>query len=245
MKLTVIGSGSRGNCYVFDNATDALVLEAGCRVQEVKKALGWSVSRLAGVAVTHRHNDHAAHTREFLDMGIRVLAPQDVFDAKGISGHPFAKPTGENKGYMLGDFKVFAFPVCHDVPCNGYVIEHHDMGRVLIITDTMMLEQTFPPMDHIMIEANYADDIVESRLLEGSISPSLKARLCGSHMEFGTAKNILRVNDLSRCKNIVLIHLSDGNSDEDRFVREIRELTGIPTLAARPNLTVNLSQTLY
>ncbi|EKC78421.1 hypothetical protein LEA_03506, partial [human gut metagenome] len=37
-------------------------------------------------------------------------------------------------------FKVFVLPVVHDVPCVGFVIEHQEMGRLLFITDTMMLE---------------------------------------------------------------------------------------------------------
>jgi ribonuclease BN (tRNA processing enzyme) len=39
-------------------------------------------------------------------------------------------------------------------------------------------------------------------------------------------KDFLQANDLSEVRKIVLIHLSDGNSDAERMVREIKELTG-------------------
>lgn len=37
MNLKVLGSGSSGNCYILENATEALVIEAGLPLMEVKK----------------------------------------------------------------------------------------------------------------------------------------------------------------------------------------------------------------
>ena len=51
-------------------------------------------------------------------------------------------------------------------------------------------------------------------------------RVMKSHMSIETAKEFLRVNDLSQVREIWLIHLSDGNSDAERFKREVAELTG-------------------
>ena len=42
-----------------------------------------------------------------------------------------------------------------------------------------------------------------------------------------------------------MIHLSDGNSDEQRFVREITELTGKCVYAANAGMTIDLSKTPY
>ena len=45
--------------------------------------------------------------------------------------------------------------------------------------------------------------------------------------------------------NIVLIHLSDGNSDEERFVREVKEITGKPVYAANAGMVLDLSKQPY
>ena len=45
-------------------------------------------------------------------------------------------------------------------------------------------------------------------------------------------KEFLRANDLSKVEEIHLLHLSDGNSDEARFKREIQELTGRVVMVA-------------
>jgi hypothetical protein len=42
----------------------------------------------------------------------------------------------------------------------------------------------------------------------------------------------MQANDLSKVQEIWLLHLSDGNSDADRFKREIQELTGKPVYVA-------------
>ena len=58
MKLIVLGSSSSGNCYILDNGKEALIIEAGIRFQEVKKALDFNLRKVVGCVVTHAHNDH-------------------------------------------------------------------------------------------------------------------------------------------------------------------------------------------
>ena len=245
MELVVLGSNSLGNCYVLETATEALIIEAGCKLAEVKKALKWQISKVRGAIVTHCHNDHAAFIKDFTAAGIRTLALQSVFQTKGMDGANFTFPIEPNHGYKLGGFKVYAFPVLHDVPCVGYIIEHAEMGMMLFVTDTMTLEYTFPKMNHILLEANYADDILSRRLESGELPMAMKARLTSSHMELETTKQILKVNDLSECNEVVLIHLSNGNSDEERFVREVSEVAGVPVYAANAGMRLDLSQNPY
>ena len=56
--------------------------------------------------------------------------------------------------------------------------------------------------------------------------PALKKRILKSHFSLENVKEFLKANDLSRVQEIWLLHLSDGNSDAERFKREIQELTG-------------------
>lgn len=245
MRLNVLGSDSNGNCYILQNDKEALIIEAGVRFSEVKKALKWQLSKVVGAVITHEHNDHAKYVRDFVSNGITVLALPSVFKAKGINSLSFRKDIEPMHGYIVGGFKVFAMPVCHDVPCLGFIIEHEDMGRMLFVTDTMMLEYRVPGLNHILLEANYAEDILDAKIEAGSVPVSMKPRLIHSHMEIETAKGILRANDLSGVNEIVLIHLSNGNSDEKRFIREVQEVSGKPVYAAVAGLELNLSINPY
>jgi len=76
-----------------------------------------------------------------------------------------------------------------------------------------------------MIEANYAKDL----LIPGE---SLNDRLYASHMEISQTIKTLLANDLSKTREIHLLHLSDDRSDEARFTREVQAATGVPTYAA-------------
>nr|DAJ66325.1 MAG TPA: Metal-dependent hydrolases of the beta-lactamase superfamily I [Caudoviricetes sp.] len=245
MRLNVLGSDSNGNCYVLQTDKEALIIEAGVRFSEVKKALKWQLSKVVGAVITHEHNDHAKYIRDFVSNGITVLALPSVFRAKGIDSLSFRKEIEPMHGYIVGGFRVFAMPVCHDVPCVGFIIEHEDMGRMLFVTDTMMLEYRVPGLNHILLEANYAEDILDAKIEAGSVPLSMKPRLIHSHMEIETTKGILRANDLSGVNEIVLIHLSNGNSDERRFVREVQETSGKPVYAAVAGLELNLSINPY
>lgn len=245
MNLHILGSNSLGNCYVLETATDALILEAGVRMSVVRKALRWQMRKVVGAVITHEHNDHAGHVAEMTASGVTVLALKEVFLSHGLDGKPFTKEIVGGKGYKIGNFKVFAVPVKHDVPCIGYIIQHPDMGKLLFITDTVTFDYIVPGLNTVMIEANYADDIVDENIASGDMPEAMRPRLLNSHMEIEQTKTILRDNDLSEVGNIILIHLSDGNADEERFIREVREQTGKVVYAANAGMTIDISLKPY
>jgi phosphoribosyl 1,2-cyclic phosphodiesterase len=245
MKLKVLGSNSAGNCYILENDKEALIVEAGIDFRNVKKALGFNLSKVSGAIITHQHGDHSKYVASLVNNGIATLALEDVFSSHDVSDSHFAKSATLNKCYKIGDFFVTPFPVSHDVPCVGYLIRHSDFGKLLFVTDTMMLNYTFAGLTQIMIETNYADDILDRRLADDDITLLQRNRVIESHMSLETAKDILKNNDLSSVDNIILIHLSNGSSDEARFIREVTELTGKRVFAADKGLEVELSTMPY
>lgn len=246
MRLIILGSSSKGNCYILSNGKEALIIEAGIRLSEVKKALKFNISVVVGAVVTHEHNDHAGYLKDFVAAGITVLALDEVFKGKGVSETAsFTKRITPGKGYKVGAFKIIPFSVRHDVPCVGYLIEHPDMGKLLFVTDTMMLEYTFPGLNHILLEANYADRILSENIENGTVQPFFRERVMKSHMELETTKEILQSNDLSGVRNIVLIHLSSGNSNAKMFTEEVTKVTGKIVYAATKGLELDLSLIPY
>jgi phosphoribosyl 1,2-cyclic phosphodiesterase len=248
MKLTVLGSSSKGNCYLLQSETtgETLIVEAGVRMQEVKQALSWQLGKVVGCLCSHRHNDHAGHIGEMMDCGIRVLALQDVFQSHRLEGNHFAIYIQPERGYIVGSYKVYVLPVCHDVPCVGFIIRHEEMGALLFLTDTMMFEYRIPRhVTQIMIEANYADDILEENIAAGRIPASMRERLLNSHMELGTTAEVMRQNDLQDVQNIILLHLSERNSDAVRFRNEIMMASGKTVYVARQGLELELSNFPY
>jgi phosphoribosyl 1,2-cyclic phosphodiesterase len=246
MKLTVLGSSSTGNGYIIHNENEALIIEAGIRLSELKIALDFNISRIAGCLISHCHGDHAGSLESYAKAGIRILTSEDVLHKqKDLVASTLCRAVYSGKGYKLGNFKIIPFELAHDVPCLGYLIDHPETGKIVFITDSYLCEYCFDGVNHWIIECNYADDILEANILRGSVHPSMRPRLLSTHMEMGTAKGILQANDLSGVVNIVLVHLSDGNSNEERFVREVRECTGKAVYAARKGMIIDFNKVPY
>ena len=55
MLLKCVASGSSGNTYLLMSDTEMLVLDAGIRFLEVKKAIDFKVSKIVGCIVSHEH----------------------------------------------------------------------------------------------------------------------------------------------------------------------------------------------
>lgn len=241
MNLHIIGSGSSGNCYVLEADSEALLIEAGERFADVKRALRWNVGKLAGCIVSHRHGDHAKYVPELLASGVKVLATEDVFEAWSVKGSPFGKTIASGRGYRLGGFRVLALEARHDVPCLSFVVSHPDMGKLLFVTDSVSFNYRIDGLSTVMIEANYADDILDGNIAKGALPVSMRGRLLTSHMELSQTIRTLTELSLDEARQVVLLHLSDCNSDEARFVREVEEATGVKTYAADGGMKLDIS----
>ncbi|RPE05515.1 MBL fold metallo-hydrolase [Chitinophaga lutea] len=238
MQLHVIGSNSSGNAYILQGEKDTLLIECGVHFRKIKEALGFNV-RGVNCIVSHSHGDHAKSLKDVMNAGIPVYAGLETFKAAGVDKHHRAVPVRPGVSYQIGGFKVKPFSVNHDVPCFGFLIQHAECGLALFLTDTYFCDYTFPGLNNIIVECNHALDIIDSNGTPGF----LRDRIIQSHMNLETCKGLLAANDLTSVNNIVLIHLSDSNSDERRFQREVQELTGKDIHIATAGLSIPFNKT--
>ncbi len=242
MQLHILNSGSKGNCYLLESESEILIIEAGVKLSEVKKAIDFDLSKVVTCLCTHQHRDHSGYIEEFINSGITTLALDVVFISHLISPNSsYCKAIEPNHGYKVGNFKVYAFSVSHDIPCLGFTIDHPESGKILFLTDTMTCDYSFTGLNHILIECNYADSVLDANIKAGKAPPSMRHRLLSTHMELETTKKIISNQDITKVRNIVLIHLSDGNSNEKRFIEEIQAATGKPVSAAKKGMKLNFS----
>lgn len=242
MKVLILGSSSEGNCYILQGERETLVIEAGVKFSEIKKALKFDLSSVVGCCITHEHRDHSKALVDFLKYGIKVLALPEVFASHRTHSQAFCRHIAPQHGYRIGSFKIMALSAYHDVPCVAFVIEHPECGRLLFATDTMMLEYKVGGLNHIFIECNYADECLQENIDKGIVPIEMRNRLLHTHMELQTTKSVLEANDLSQVYNIVLLHLSQNNGDAERFVREIGSQTGKPIVIARAGMEIELTK---
>lgn len=240
MLLKVLGSSSSGNCYILDNGTEALIIEAGIKFQDVKKALKFNIRKVAGCVVTHHHGDHSKYLKDMAGT-FPTLALKDVFDFRDVHTHKCIE-IQPLRGYQVGNFKVLPFPVNHDVPTVGYMIDHPDMGRLIFATDTCSLDTWVPDVQHVMIECNYSLKYLAEAVSEGRTYAKQLERLPKAHLSLADCKEVLKENDLSKVSEILLIHLSANNSAAEEFEKEIADATGKTVYIASPGMELELNK---
>jgi phosphoribosyl 1,2-cyclic phosphodiesterase len=244
MELKILGSSSAGNCYMFDNGKEALVVECGVSFKEVKKAVNFDISRIVGCLVSHEHGDHAKEVEKFIQARIPVYMSTGTAESLGLDKNNRLLTIMVDCGiYHIHNFTVQAFHVQHDcAEPFGFLIHHSETGMVLFATDTYYLAYTFKGLNNILIECNYRLDILEENIAAGRVPEVTRDRTIKSHMSFDTCKETLLANDLSAVNNIVLMHLSNGNSNAVEFQQGIHEATDKTVLVADKGMTLNFNK---
>ena len=233
MDIRVLASGSAGNCYCVSDGSTSLLLECGISVKQMRRGLGFGLTNVAACLVSHEHQDHAKAVADVLRAGVEVYTSPGTIKALGLEHHRL-RPVRARETFKVGTWTVRAFETQHDAqePLGFLLHSRTSNERLLYATDTYYIRYKFPGLTHIMVECNYAADILEANVKRGSVPEVLKKRLLTSHFSLENVKEFLKANDLSQVREIWLLHLSDGNSDEERFKQEVMQLTGKPTYIA-------------
>ncbi len=247
MKLHILGSSSAGNCYVFDNGKEALVIECGVAFKEVKKAVSFDISRIVGVLISHEHKDHAAYVEDFLKMRINCYSSEGtirkLIERNNTNDANKKQFKLINEYKKIGNFKIKSFKVFHNAeePI-GFLIFHKEMGTVLFATDCNSIDFKFKNLNNILIECNHSIRIITNNLKKGLITEAESVRILRNHMSIETCIQTLKENDLRNVNNIVLIHLSEKNSNAKEFKEEVQIATCKNVLIAEKNMTIELNK---
>ena len=210
LRILSTGSSSAGNNYILDCEGQQLLIEAGIGLKVVRRALDYDMTKIIGCICTHEHGDHFAYAAEYAGYGIPVYATRGTLSVLS-SDKVYGLHTVEYKQlYEIGGFRVKPFHTEHDAaePC-GFLIDCADGNRVLFATDTYYLRYKFPDV-------------------------SVGERVRKSHMSINQCLEMLKANDLSKVKAILLIHLSGDNSRADSFKKRVEEATGKVVYIATP-----------
>jgi len=203
-------------------------------------ALNFDFSKVVGVCISHEHLDHSKYLRGLMNGGIPAFATTGTFESLNIHEYgqhhlPYRSKT------FIGQFEVTAYQAIHDAkePAS-FLIEHPEMGRMLFVTDTAQFNYAFKSINHLLIEANYDPDIVVKNAVQNTNYYNNIKRLMKTHMSLKECELACQNNVSEATKNIILIHLSDGNSDRSMFQKRIKMRTGKPVYVADETFELEL-----
>lgn len=234
VRLTVLGSGSSGNCAVVSTAHTTLLVDAGLSAKQIclrLEAAGFSLDQIDGVLLTHEHQDHTGGLevlsgKRDLRLYATTLTQEAVQGSLKLRGKPGWKVMTTGSAFDLQDLRVECFPVPHDaVDPVGFVIADQE-SRLGILSDvgyvTNLIKDRLRTSDSLFIEANY-----DAQLLDADTKRpwATKQRISSrhGHLSNDQAAELLEAIAHPELHHVVLGHLSDDCNDPDRVVRRMQE----------------------
>ena len=217
MRFEALASSSAGNAYIVSDQETRILLECGVSHKKLQKLSGFSLSEFQACLVSHEHKDHAKAAKELIQRGMTVYMSQGTAQELEAEGVELME---DKVQFNIGSFDIVPFTTFHDArePL-GFLIKSRVDGDVLAFaTDTVNLRYQFPGLNILAIEANYDKFILE---LCEKMPEKVRHRIANSHMEIDVLCEYLRSLDLSECREIHLLHLSDATSHEGHFINKV------------------------
>ena len=219
MKVKVLSSGSRdGNCTWIKTSDGLNILfDVGISFKKIQKYLKGNLPDFA--FVTHEHHDHANLTAilTLLSRGTKVIMTRGTKSALGLEDHHNLIKVDTTTG---GNIQVF--DTIHDAAEPAAFCLDIDGERIYYITDTQKI--TFPIIGatRLIVEANHS----EARLALSKIEDWRKERIRHTHLSIENLISTLKTTDLSKCREIHLIHVSSENGDAAEFEADLKQIVG-------------------
>jgi phosphoribosyl 1,2-cyclic phosphodiesterase len=236
MRFASLGSGSAGNALVVEVKQTRLMLDCGFSVKETVARLArlsLVPEDLAGVVITHEHDDHAGGAFKFaakhkipvwltygtLKMVSRYMPNQHDLQLNIIDSH---------RAFDIADIQVQPYPVPHDarepIQC-VFSDGNHKLG---VLTDvgrtTPHIEEKLSACNALVLECNHDSSMLQS----GPYSWTLKKRVGGDlgHLENSDSANLLSKLDNSQLQHIVAAHLSAKNNTPKLAMSALAKVLG-------------------
>ncbi|USS84654.1 MBL fold metallo-hydrolase [Fructilactobacillus myrtifloralis] len=221
-KISVLSSGSGGNCTYIETPQHKIIQDAGLsgiRIKRLMEGIGKDLADVDTMLVTHEHTDHAKGVgilaRKY---GMNVYANEATWKAmdQKIGAVPLEQKFvfDPNTTELWGDLDVESFTVAHDAAQAQFYNYHHHGKSFVIITDTGSVSDRVAGLirnaDAYLFECNYDPDM----LMNGDYSYSTKLRINSDtgHLSNQASTEILMDVMGPQTKRIFLAHRSHHNN---------------------------------
>lgn len=215
-------SSSEGNAYMVSDGMTNILIECGLSHKKLQQACGFQLTSLNGVLVSHEHKDHCKCVEKILTSGIPVYLTQGTAAALELPEKllDLAEEMTAGQQFTVGTIDIMPFSTFHDaLEPLGFVMQSRLDGDIFAFaTDTVNLPYNFPGVNLLAVEANFQQDILER---SERMPEKTKHRVSNTHMEIDKLCQCLHRMDLSRCREIWLLHLSSAMSHEGHFINKV------------------------
>lgn len=234
LRVTVLGSGSKGNAIVVDGREGSVLVDVGFGPRTLARRFALADRRpeqISAVLLTHEHTDHAcgaiAASRRWR-WPVCAVAPTHQALAGEADGAPIHRTTlSFDASTIVSGFDVQCVAVPHDArACAALVLTDRASGaRVAIAMDLGHVPHSLPDAiarcDLLVVESNHD----EQMLARGPYPWQLKQRIGGAlgHLSNGAAAALVAGAAHRALRGVMLVHLSETNNTPDAALQRTRD----------------------
>ena len=250
VSLTVLASGSRGNCSVLASSRTRILVDAGVSCREIGRRMtlsGDHALNLSAVIISHEHSDHVA--------GLYVLArklkiPVFMTGATYHAWQRWARQKNEGilpelarletfesgRSFTIGDITVAPFTIPHDAADPVGFTFRAEGVKIGIVTDLGYMPASVADnlrgCDGLVIESNHDVEMLRGGPYPWVVKQRVMSRV--GHMSNDALAQYFAGDYDGGAAFLVLAHLSEQNNHPD-LARHAAERA----LAARRDLLRN------
>jgi phosphoribosyl 1,2-cyclic phosphodiesterase len=232
--VTILGSGSAGNCSLVETPQCRLLIDGGLSARQMKTRLelcGVTPQQIDGILLTHEHSDHACGidvwckqygTPVYCNSLTAEILRRDAPPELRKDWRIFA--TGSD--FHIRDIAVQSFPIPHDaVEPVGYVL-HHGSASLGVLTDlgiaTKLVYERVRQVHTLIIETNHDEKLLQN---DTRRPWSVKQRIMSrhGHLSNAAAANVLAELLAHNLQRALLGHLSRDCNSPDLAVGTVRD----------------------
>ncbi len=228
MLISILASGSQGNCTYVETDELKLLIDIGMNTKYITEKLaelGVTPDEINCIIMTHTHGDHTGALKVF----IKKYHPQVVLteamldDLDCLVNYDNLLLTEGTVEY--GTTKIEPFKTSHDsTDPRGYLITDKDSSLVYM-TDTGYLNKRY--FDKLfdkniyIIEANHDVEM----LMNGPYPPATKSRILSDEGHLSNNATGFYLSKLigPHTKKVILAHLSETNNTEELALSTVRK----------------------
>lgn len=244
--VSVLASGSRGNCTIVASAHTKILVDAGISCRETfkrMKALSEDPHTLSAIVITHEHSDHI--------YGLATLAKKlriPVF-MTGATHHAWARAMRDQNGekpqlekfehfeaghsFQVGDIAIKPFTIPHDAADPvGFTFRAEGI-KVGVATDLgylpLSVRDHLRGCDVLIMESNHDLEMLRVGPYPWSVKQRVMSRV--GHLSNMALAEFFTTEYDNRATFVVLAHLSEQNNHPEIARKEAER-----ALAARGGL---------
>ena len=228
MLVSVLASGSKGNCTLIQTKTANFLIDAGTNAKNIAEKLrenNLSLKDINYILISHTHNDHVSALKTI----IHKYHPTIILSRLMYEELPYLKEYDHvmflQDDLLIDDVLIENIKTSHDTSdSRGYILTEGE-SSIVQITDTGYLNQKYfaklKNKNLYIMESNHNLEM----LLNGRYPKWLKVRVASDKGHLSNEASAFYLSKLigQNTKKIILAHLSEENNTPSLAIETLKK----------------------